>query len=378
MSIFKRGSVYWYHFLFNGEHIQKSTKQGNPRTARQIEAAHRTALAKGEIGITKKTPVPTLAEFIEDRFTPWARATFEKASPKTWTGWYRTQLGNISAYPTLVNRKLDTITSEHAADYAAHLQTKGWQPSSVNSSLRVLRRVLRLAVEWGVSPTSPKIKLLRGEHHRDRVVTQDEEMRYLAAAGEQMADIATVLVDTGMRPEENSRLRWESISWTNGHCGTLQVTHGKTAAARRMLPLSPRVRTVLERRWQVAKNPPEGWVWAAATASGHVEAFHDEETAPEGIEAQWRAALCAVLDPAYVSDSLRRIGLRCLDAGKNRRSFVHCNVCPVCSPQRRCGDECFFSDVAPKRTAHKCPRDAAMNGDTEQKRHSPATVSATS
>jgi len=271
MSIFKRGNVYWYHFLFNGEHIQASTKQGNPRTARQIEAVHRTALAKGEVGITKRTPVPTLAEFIENRFTPWARATFEQASPKTWTGWYRTQLTNISAYPALVNRKLDTITSEHAADYAAYLQTKGWQPSSVNSSLRVLRRVLRLAVEWGIAPTAPKIRLLRGEHHRERVVTPDEESRYLAAAGDQMADIATVLIDTGMRPEENSRLRWESVSWTNGHCGTLQVTHGKTAAARRMLPMSPRVRRLLERRWQSANNPAEGWVWASATASGHVE-----------------------------------------------------------------------------------------------------------
>jgi integrase len=271
MSIFKRGSIYWYHFLFNGEHIQKSTKQGNPRTARQIEAAHRTALAKGEVGITEKKPVPMLGDFIDNRFTPWAQATFEKASPKTWTGWYRTQLTNISGYSTLVNRKLDTITSEHAADYAAYLQTKGWQPSSVNSSLRVLRRVLRLAVEWGVTAKAPKIQLLRGEHHRERVITPDEEMRYLAAANDQMADIAIVLIDTGMRPEENARLRWESISWTNGRCGSLQVTHGKTSAARRMLPMSPRVRALIEKRWEAAKNPAEGWVWTAATASGHIE-----------------------------------------------------------------------------------------------------------
>jgi integrase len=99
----------------------------------------------------------------------------------------------------------------------------------------------------------------------------EEEARYLAAAGELMADIATVLIDTGMRPEENSRLRWESIGWSNGQCGTLQVTHGKTAAARRMLPLSPRVRALLERRWEAAKMPVEGWVWATATASGHIE-----------------------------------------------------------------------------------------------------------
>lgn len=46
--------------------------------------------------------------FIENRFTPWSWATFEKASPKTWTGGYRTQLTNISADSALVNRKLDT------------------------------------------------------------------------------------------------------------------------------------------------------------------------------------------------------------------------------------------------------------------------------
>jgi hypothetical protein len=101
MSIFKRGNVYWYHFLFNGEHVQKSTKEGNPRIARQIEAAHRTALAKGEAGIADRKPMPTLAEFIESRFAPWARATFEQASPKTWTGWYRTQLANISCLSSL-------------------------------------------------------------------------------------------------------------------------------------------------------------------------------------------------------------------------------------------------------------------------------------
>ena len=65
MSIFKRGNVYWYHFLFNGEHIQKSTKQGNPRTARQIEAAHRTALAKGEVGITERKAAPLFSPFAQ-------------------------------------------------------------------------------------------------------------------------------------------------------------------------------------------------------------------------------------------------------------------------------------------------------------------------
>jgi integrase len=86
-----------------------------------------------------------------------------------------------------------------------------------------------------------------------------------------MADVAVVLIDTGLRPEENFRLRWESVSWTNGQQGTLQVTHGKTAAARRMLPLSSRIRVLLEKRWRAADSPAEGWVWSAATQSGHIE-----------------------------------------------------------------------------------------------------------
>jgi hypothetical protein len=60
MSIYKRGKKYSYHFWFNGDHIQESTKQGNPRVARQIEAAHRTALAKGEVGIFERKPAPIL------------------------------------------------------------------------------------------------------------------------------------------------------------------------------------------------------------------------------------------------------------------------------------------------------------------------------
>jgi integrase len=74
-----------------------------------------------------------------------------------------------------------------------------------------------------------------------------------------------------MRPEECFRLRWESVTWANGRHGSLMVTHGKTAAARRMLPMTPRVRAIIESYWERAGKPEEGWIWEAPTASGHVE-----------------------------------------------------------------------------------------------------------
>ncbi|MFZ0914732.1 MAG: hypothetical protein WBQ76_15350 [Candidatus Korobacteraceae bacterium] len=46
MAIYKRGSIYWYKFTFNGEAIRESTRQKNQHTARQMEAAHRASLTK--------------------------------------------------------------------------------------------------------------------------------------------------------------------------------------------------------------------------------------------------------------------------------------------------------------------------------------------
>jgi|SRR5215469_2430173 len=269
MSIFKRGNVYWYKFMWNGEMIRESTKQGNDRKARNIESAHRTALANGLVGIREKKEAPTLKSFCDDRFEPWARASFEKSVLNNWY-WFRTGIRALLAYKPLANAKLDKITNELAAEFAAHRMANDIQVSSVNSSLRVLRRALRLAKDWGVVETAPVISLLPGEHHRERVVTPEEEAAYLDKAPELLKQIAIVLADTGLRPDECYRMRWEELNWKAGKFGMLLVTHGKTAAARRAIPMTPRVRFILETRWEIAKKPLNGSVWPAPTKSGHV------------------------------------------------------------------------------------------------------------
>jgi integrase len=268
VSIYKRGRIYWYKFTFNGEAIRESTRQTNQHTARQMEAAHRAALAKGEVGIREKKTVPTLADFISQRFETWAEAS---TSTKTWIDYYRPGIRIIQRYKPLANLPLNEVTSEKAAEFAAWRQSAGLQVSSVNSSLQVLRRIMRLAAQWGAAEVAPIIKMLPGERHREHVVKPDEEARYLAAAPEPLGSVAAVLTDTGMRPDECYRLRWESVTWTNGRNGTVLVTHGKTAAARRVLPLTVRAKNVLQARWEAAGSPDEGWVWSAPTRSGHFE-----------------------------------------------------------------------------------------------------------
>jgi len=321
--IYKRGKIYWYKFMWKGEIVRESTKQGNDKVARQMESAHRTSLAKGEVGIRERRPVPTLGDFIDKRFEPWARATFESSAPKTWRDFYKVGVRAIKEFKELANLRLDEITSERAAEFGAYRQSKGRKISTVNSSLRVLRRILGLAVEWGVIESAPKIKKLPGERHREHVVTHEEEARYLTVAQEPLGSVAAVLVDTGLRPEECFRLRWESITWSNGRHGTFLVTHGKTAAARRLLPMTPRVRAILENRWEGDGKPAEGWVWPAPTLSGHLE--------PSSIKKQHSKALKASGVRPFVLYSLRhtfltRLGESGCDAWTLARIAGHSSI----------------------------------------------------
>ena len=157
--------------------------------------------------------------------------------------------------------------------------------------------MLRVAVEWGrTEKAPPKISLLPGEKRRERVLTFAEEDKYLKAAsanGDQILadynraldgirarqrdqqpikpedpylvrDVATILLDCGLRPEECYRLRW-------GAClsnGCLHIPFGKTESARRTIPLPPRSSAILEMRRSGLAGV---WLFPAATKSGHIE-----------------------------------------------------------------------------------------------------------
>jgi len=270
MSIWKRGKVYWYKFTWHGELIRHSTKQGNAVVARQMEAAHRTALAKGEVGIRERKPVPTLREFFDDRFEPWAKSTFEKSCPGNWL-WYRAGIRALLRYKPLAGAKLDSVGNELAAEFTAFRQAEGRQVSTINSALRVLRSSLARAVEWGVLNVRPKVSMLPGERKRETVVTAEQEQIYLQFCSELLRNVAVVLIDTGMRPDECYRMRWENIDWKDGNHGTVLITHGKTAAAVRTLYQTTRMRFTLETLWEIAGKPSHGWVWPAPTKSGHID-----------------------------------------------------------------------------------------------------------
>jgi hypothetical protein len=195
MSIFKRGKVYWFHFLFNGEHVQRSTKQGNPRTARQMEAAHRTTLAKGEVGIVERKAVPELKAFAT-RFAGFIEVN-NGNKPET-VRFYLGKLDRLLAFQPLASEGLDRIDAAAIDAYIQH-RIKHVSVVTVNRELATLRRLFHVAVEWKIILAVPKIRMLKGERERTYVLSYHHERDYLDLAPQPLWDAAVLLVDTGLR-----------------------------------------------------------------------------------------------------------------------------------------------------------------------------------
>jgi len=168
---------------------------------------------------------------------------------------------------TLGDTRLDEMTTLHSQEFARKHATLS--PSGINRGLRTLRRALNLAFQWGKLDKPVKVPLAAGEHQRDRVLTSSEIERYLAACPQPWKDCATIILDEGFRPGEVFGLQWPHVLFNNDGSGFIQITEGKSKAARRMLPMTPRVRALLFSRWESAGKPEDGYVFPSGAKLGH-------------------------------------------------------------------------------------------------------------
>jgi integrase len=286
--IYKKGRYYMAKFMWQGKVIRKSTRCTSAKDARTVEGTIRSQLAKGNFGILEAKPRLTLAEFLKGDFLPFVETEFQ-TKPNS-RDYYRYGVRNLQA-SDLAGLRLDQITGQHVAGYIA--QHGHLEATTINRDLRTLRRALSLASEWGKLDRMPKVALAKGEKRRERVLTDGEAEKYLAACPQLWRDVAKVLLGTGMRPGEAYALDWRNIL-LNGSGGLIQITQGKTKAARRLLPMVPAVYQALKARHQSQGCPAEGWVFPTGSVSGHIE---------ESSAKQWHAKALETLEKARKENS---------------------------------------------------------------------------
>jgi len=266
MSVYKRRKNYSYTFLFRGDRIQRSTRQSDRRVARQMEAAHRTALAKGEVGILERRPAPTLGDFSQ-RFLDNTGLGRRRAPRESTVMFYAECMNQILSYEPLAGAKLGAITPELVEKFIKSRRA-GLSPSRVNGLLRTLRRCLQVALDLDMIVKVPKITLLQGERERDFVLSPEQERVYLSTCPQPLADMTVFSLETGLRLGEACNLLWRDIHLepVNGsRFGFVHVTISKTRYGQRDIPLTERASTMLKARQDKTRSV---WVFENDEGSG--------------------------------------------------------------------------------------------------------------
>jgi integrase len=221
----------------------------------RAEAKRKTDLLERRAGFKKLKQAPKFEEFVE-QFLKWSK---QQHRPKT----HELHSGNCKTLKRFFRGEwLDEITQGIVEDFKLRrIKEKRWAERegtavsgvTVNRALSTLRLIYNYAECCGFLVSNPvKHVTFFPEAGRTRIISPEEEQAYLAAASQPLRDIARIMLDTGMRPEEVFRIETGNLDFVRR---TIFNPFGKTAAARRKLTMTDEVWSILKGRAASSESP---------------------------------------------------------------------------------------------------------------------------
>jgi integrase len=274
-------------FFFDGQLVQQSTKCSNKRDALTVKSAFRTQLALGQIGIKPKAKAPTFKQAVND-FLLWSKINHAQ-KPNSFV---RVEYSCESLKKFFGETKVDEIEPK---DIEKFIYWRSGQTSkktgekitrdTINLELIALKTIFRRLVASDILLKSPAndIRQLAENERKFHVLSPDEEKIYLMASPQPLQDVASLMLETGMRPNEIYSLKRQSV---NIEKGFLQIENGKTKSSNRKVWLSDKAANILR---------------------GRVDKFNGENLFPKGDKD--KAAATYQLNTQH-RETLKRIGLK--------------------------------------------------------------------
>jgi len=254
MSVYReRSGNYCCDFWFRGQRVKEGTGQKDKRQAQLMEAMCKADLARGIRTLKQKEEerIPDgFREFVETVFLPWFRDTHQ-SHPRS----YRRHVTSTKPLIRFFgDKELKELSAGDVENYKARRASsvspktgEQLKPATVNRELAALRAIFNLAIKFKILSENPVrgVRFLREGNEQTRVLSHDEEACYMKAANQRLREVAILIVNTGLRPEEAYRLRREDTHLVEGY---IHNPFGKTPAARRNVPLNDEARKLLADR----------------------------------------------------------------------------------------------------------------------------------
>ena len=264
MAVYRRGRIWWYSFEFQGRRIQESSGFANKTAALRAEAKRRSELLDRRAGFTKVKLAPKFEDYVEP-FLMWSE---HQHRPKT-HGLHEWNCQTLKRF--FGGKYLDEITSEMVEDFKSarkHEPRLGAKDgrlvtgATVNRALTTLKLMYHQAERSGYAVKNPVVgvSMFREPVDSMRVITFEEQAAYLPKTSQPLSDIAKLMLDTGMRPEEVFRIRAENVDFKQK---TIFNPFGKTKAARRIIPMTDDVLFLLKGRVEEAAGQGTPFVFTS-------------------------------------------------------------------------------------------------------------------
>lgn len=192
--------------------VRKSSPINTKRGAQQYEHQVRQALLDGTFSKHEaeeaRPVVETLADFAP-RFIEMSVVNNKPSSVEA-----KRTLLRLYVVPILGTKKLDAVGAEDIERLKATMLKAGKGAKTVNNALMVLRRMLAVAVEWGVIAHAPKVRAIKVGQSPYDFLDFEEAERLIKKADDTWRLMVTTALGTGLRIGELLALKWEDIDLT--------------------------------------------------------------------------------------------------------------------------------------------------------------------
>jgi len=254
MSVFKRGTVWWYEFTKDGVRIQASSESRFKSDARDAEAKRRMELDEGKAPAKRRrTSFSDFAsEWMESSRARWSNSNIDIQTYN---------LKHLNAHFGSV--RLTNISAQDIGVYQAKRKDELAANRTINMEVATMRMILKSAKLWRA--IEDDVHMLTEDKEIGKALTPDEESRLLDACGKSpqpsLLTAVVVFSNTGLRNSELRLAQWSQVDFLKKE---FQVgKKAKTrASALRVIPLNQAALAALtawRARWPDAK--PEDYIF---------------------------------------------------------------------------------------------------------------------
>ncbi len=239
MSVFKRGDVYWYEFIFAGKRIRESTKSHSKTVAKEAEKDRRRSLERTFVGLPAEKREDRI-QTVDDLVTRYLGHYGLNHRAKS-IAFANGRLAHVRRL--LGSTVLPDLTEDAIRSYIRTRLSEGAAGRTVNMELGELSR----SIEKPWSLLWPKVRKLEERKDVGKALSPKEESKLIDAVlndaspnrSQTLGTFIRTALLTGMRSGEIASLTWGQVDLAQR---VVTVGKAKTSSGTgRQIPMNPQL-----------------------------------------------------------------------------------------------------------------------------------------